>query len=442
MKLGRILPIAVGIAVVLAVGGYVVMGKQQEQQQRTKRARAFQDQPAPVLAARASTADVPVYLDAVGNTRALNTVTVRAQVGGQIVKIAFREGQDVKRGDLLAEIDPRTYQAQYDVAIAKKAQDEATLANARLDVDRYTRLAASNSGSKQQADTQRALVAQLEAQVQGDTATIDNARTMLSYTKIVAPIDGRIGLRLVDEGNYVQAGESTGIVTITQIRPIAVLFNLPQQQFSQVNKAFAKGTLQVDAVGTDGRTAVDRGTLQVIDNQMDQTTGTIRMKAEFPNPDLQLWPGQFVNIRVLVETLRQVVTVPTAAVQRGPNGTFVYVIDAESKVAVRPITIAMQDDARAVISDGVKAQEQVVTTGFTRLSNGTRVRVQAGEGEPQPDAAPGAPPQKSEGAPQTSEGAPTERRRKREGGGSAENTDGKQWRKRSETTPATPSAKQ
>jgi multidrug efflux system membrane fusion protein len=417
------------------------MGKQQEQQQRSKRARAFQDQPAPVLAARASTADVPVYLDAVGNTRALNTVTVRAQVSGQIVKIAFREGQDVKRGDVLAEIDPRTYQAQYDVAVAKKAQDEATLANARLDVDRYTRLAASNSGSKQQADTQRALVAQLEAQVQGDTAAIDNARTMLSYTRIVAPIDGRIGLRLVDEGNYVQAGEAAGIVVITQIRPIAVLFNLPQQQFSQVNKAFAKGALQVDAVATDGRTAVDRGTLQVIDNQMDQSTGTIRMKAEFPNPDLQLWPGQFVNIRVLVETLNQVVTVPTAAVQRGPSGTFVYVIDADSKVAVRPITVAMQDDARAVISDGVKAQEQVVTTGFTRLSNGTRVRVQAGEGET-PDAAPGAPPQKSEGAPQTSDAAPTERRRKREGGGSAENAEGKQWRKRSETTPATPSAKQ
>ena len=441
MKLGRILPLAVGIAVVLAVGGYVVMGKQAEQQQKSKRARAFQDQPAPVLAARASTADVPVYLDAVGNTRALNTVTVRAQVGGQIVKIAFREGQDVKRGDVLAEIDPRTYQAQYDVAIAKKAQDEATLANARLDFDRYSRLAASNSGSKQQADTQKALVAQLEAQVQGDTAAIDNARTMLSYTRIIAPIDGRIGLRLVDEGNYVQAGESTGIVVITQIRPIAVLFNLPQQQFSQVNKAFTAGPLAVDALAADGSTKLDNGTLQVIDNQMDQTTGTIRMKAEFPNPDLQLWPGQFVNIRVLVETLNQVVTVPTAAVQRGPSGTFVYVIDAESKVAVRPITIAMQDDARAVISDGVKAQEQVVTTGFTRLSNGTRVRVQAGEGEA-PDAAPGAAPQKSESAPQTSENAPTERRRKREGGGSAENADGKQWRKRSETAPATPSAKQ
>jgi multidrug efflux system membrane fusion protein len=434
MKLRRILPIAVGVAVVLAVGGYVVMGKQQEQQQRSKRARAFQDQPAPVLAARASVADVPVYLDAVGNTRALNTVTVRAQVAGQIVKVAFREGQDVKRGDVLAEIDPRTYQAQVDVTIAKKAQDEATLANARLDLDRYSRLAASNSGSKQQADTQRALVAQLEAQVQGDQAAIDNARTMLSYTRIVAPIDGRTGLRLVDEGNYVQAGEATGIVVITQIRPISVLFNLPQQQFSQVNKAFAKGALAVEAVGTDGRIAVDRGTLQVIDNQMDQTTGTIRMKAEFPNPDLQLWPGQFVNIRLLVETLKQVVTVPTASVQRGPTGTFVYVVDAESKVAVRPIVIAMQDDARAVIQDGVKAQEQVVTTGFTRLSNGTRVRVQAAEGEPQPEAAPSA-------APQTSEGAPTERRRKREGA-SAEKTDGKQWRQRSESTPATPSAKQ
>jgi multidrug efflux system membrane fusion protein len=436
MKLGRILPMAVGIAVVLAVGGYVVMGKQAEQQQKTKRARAFQDQPAPVLAARAAVADVPVYLDAVGNTRALNTVTVRAQVGGQIVKVAFREGQDVKRGDVLAEIDPRTYQAQLDQAIAKKAQDEATLANARLDFDRYSRLAASNSGSKQQADTQKAMVAQLEAQVQGDQAAIDNTRTMLSYTRIVAPIDGRTGLRLIDEGNYIQAGDTTGIVTITQVRPISVLFNLPQQQFAQVNKAFAKGPLDVDAMAVDGKTFIDRGKLQVIDNQMDQTTGTIRMKAEFPNPELQLWPGQFVNIRLLVETLRQVVTVPTAAVQRGPNGTFVYVVDAESKVAVRPIKVAQQDDARAVISDGLKDQEQVVTTGFTRLSNGTRVRVQAGEGGAQPEAAPSS-------APQTSDATPPERRRKREGSGTgAENTDGKQSRKRTENAPATPSVKQ
>jgi multidrug efflux system membrane fusion protein len=420
MNFRRILPIAVGAAVVIAVGAYVVLGQQQQQQ---KRAKAFQDQPAPVLAARASIADVPIYLDAVGNTRALNTVTVRAQVGGQIVKVNFKEGQDVERGFVLAEIDPRTYQAQYDQVVAKKAQDEATLANARIDFDRYTRLAASNSGSKQQADTQKALVAQLEAQVQGDQAAIDNARTMLSYTKIVSPLDGRTGLRLIDEGNLVQANDTNGLVVITQVRPISVLFNLPQQQFPQVSKAFAKGPLDVDAMAVDGKTFVDRGKLQVIDNQMDQTTGTIRMKAEFPNTNLQLWPGQFINVRLLVDTLRQVVVVPTAAVQRGPNGTFVYVVGADSKVAVRPITVAQQDDTRAVISDGVKTQEQVITTGFTRLSNGTRVAVQQSEGQPNAT---------SETAPAAPEAAPAEGRRKREGG----------ERRRSENAPAAPSTKQ
>jgi multidrug efflux system membrane fusion protein len=209
-----------------------------------------------------------------------------------------------------------------------------------------------------------------------------------------------------------------------------VLFNLPQQQFQQVSKAFAKGPLRVDALAGDNRTAIDQGTLRVIDNQMDQTTGTIRIKAEFPNTNLQLWPGQFVNIRVLVDTLKEVVVVPTAAVQRGPQGPFVYVVEAENKVAVRPITIAQQDDTRAVISDGVKAQDQVVTTGFTRLSNGTRVAVQQGEGE-QPSA---------ENTGQTPAAAP-EGRRRREGGAGAEG-DGKDRRRRSETAPAAPSAKQ
>jgi multidrug efflux system membrane fusion protein len=384
-----------------------------------------------VLVARASIADVPIYLDAVGNTRALNTVTVRPQVGGQIVKIGFREGQDVQRGFVLAEIDPRTYQAQYDQAIAKKAQDEATLANARIDLDRYTKLAASNSGSKQQADTQKALVAQLEAQVQGDQAAIDNTKTMLGYTKITSPIDGRTGIRMIDEGNLVQANDTNAIVTITQIKPISVLFNLPQQQFPQVSAAFTKGPLKVDAMAADNRTTVDQGTLQVIDNQMDQTTGTIRMKAEFPNAQLQLWPGQFINIRVLVDTLKQVVVVPTAAVQRGPQGTFVYVVEAENKVAVRPITVAQQDDTRAVISDGVKAQDQVVTSGFTRLSNGTRVAVQQGQGEPQPAAGDGA-------TPPAPEAAVPEGGRKQ----GADNPDGKQRRRRSENAPAASSAKQ
>src|SRR3954462_2555217 len=383
--LGRVLPMPVAAAVVAAVAAYLVYG-QQQQETKQRRARANQDQPAPVLVARASIADVPIYLDAVGNTRALNTVTVRPQVGGHIVKVAFTERQDVQTGFVLAEIDPRTYQAQYDQAVAKKAQDEATLSNARIDLERYTRLAAMNSGSKQQADTQKALVAPLAAQVQGDQAAIDNARTMLNYTRIPSPIDGRTGIRMVDEGNLVQANDTQGFVVITQIRPISVLFNLPQQQFQQVNTAFSKGALRVDALAGDNKTSIDQGTLQVIDNQMDQTTGTIRMKAEFPNANLQLWPGQFINIRVLVDTLKQVVVVPTAAVQRGPQGAFVYVVEPENKVAVRPVTVAQQDDTRAVISDGMKPQEQVVTSGFTRLSNGTRVAVQRGDGEAQPTA--------------------------------------------------------
>jgi multidrug efflux system membrane fusion protein len=434
MNLRRILPTVVGIAVVAAVGAYVMHG-QQQQEQKQRRAQANRDQPAPVLAARAAVTDVPIYLDAVGNTRALNTVTVRAQVGGQIVRIGFKEGQDVEKGFVLAEIDPRTYQAQFDQAVAKKAQDEATLANARIDFDRYTKLAASNSGSKQQADTQKALVAQLEAQVQGDQAAIDNTKTMLSYTKIVAPIDGRTGIRLIDEGNLVQANDTNGIVVITQVRPISVLFNLPQQQFPQVSQAFAKGPLNVDAMAVDGKTFVDRGKLQVIDNQMDQTTGTIRMKAEFPNTDLQLWPGQFINVRLLVNTLKQVIVVPTAAVQRGPQGTFVYVVDAGNTVAVRPVTVSQQDDTRAVISDGVKAQEQVVTTGFTRLSAGTRVAVQQGEGEPQPAAGEGA-------APPSPDAAPPQGRRKREGADNGSPDSGKERPRRSEKATDSSSAKQ
>ena len=254
----------------------------------------------------------------------------------------------------------------------------------------------------------------------------------MSVSSIVAPIAGRTGIRQVDQGNIVHASDATGVVVITQIQPISVVFNLPQQQYQQVSKAFAQGTLPVDAVAADGKTVLDRGTLQVIDNQMDQTTGTIRMKAEFPNAQLQLWPGQFVNVRVLVETLKQVVVVPVSAVQRGPNGTFVYAVDAESKVAVRAVKVGQQDDTSAVIPDGLKPDERVVTTGFTRLSNGTRVRVQAGEG--QPDAAPAD-------TTQAPTPGPSERRRKRDGGAGAENTDGKE-RRRSENTASPPSTKQ
>ncbi|MFL6796021.1 MAG: efflux RND transporter periplasmic adaptor subunit [Xanthobacteraceae bacterium] len=329
--------------------------------------------PVPVLAAVAKAQDVPVYLDGVGTARALNTVTVRPQVDGKIINISFTEGQEVPKGFVLAKIDPVTYQAQYDQAAAKKGQDEAQLANARLDLERYTRLASTNAINKQQLDTQRALVAQLEALVRLDQAAIDNARAILSYTDVIAPIAGRTGIRLVDEGNLVRAQDATGIVVITQVQPLAVFFNLPQQDLPELTRGLSEGPLPIDAFGADNKKPLDRGKVLVIDNQVDQTTGTVKLKAEFPNTNLQLWPGQFVNVRVLIQTLRQVVVVPTAAIQRGPNGTFVYIIRDDNTVTVRRARISQQDDVQAVIGEGVQAGERVVTTGFARLTEGTSI---------------------------------------------------------------------
>ena len=336
-------------------------------------------EPVPVLATAARAADVPVYLDGVGTAKALNTVTVRSQVDGKIINISFTEGQDVPAGYVLAKIDPVTYQAAFDQTVAKKAQDEAQLANARLDLDRYTRLAATNAVNKQQLDTQRALVSQLEAQVKLDQAAIDNARAILSYTEIVAPIAGRTGIRLIDVGNLVRGAEATGIVILTQLRPISVFFSLPQQNLPDLTKGMAEGRLPVDALTADGKSALDKGKVTVIDNQVDQTTGTVKLRAEFPNNDLQLWPGQFVNVRVLIDTLRQVVVVPTAAIQRGPNGPFVYVLKDGDAVTVRRVTLTQQNDVQAVVATGLQAGERVVTTGFARLTEGTQVAVSSAE---------------------------------------------------------------
>jgi multidrug efflux system membrane fusion protein len=412
----RLFSILIGCVVIGAVVLWVEgPWQQQHQRQGSGRFRGG-DGPVPVLAKPAATADVPVYLDGVGTTKALNTVTVRPQVDGKLIKVLFTEGQDVERGYVLAEIDPTTYQAQLDQAVAKKAQDEAQLANAKIDLDRYARLAVSNAGSKQQVDTQRAQVAQLEAQVKLDQAAIENAQAILGYTKIVAPIAGRTGLRQVDEGNIVHASDATGIVVITQLKPISIFFSVPQQQLNRVNKAFGEGTLAVEALGPDNKTVVDRGTLKVIDNQVDQTTGTVKVRAEFPNPGLQLWPGQFINVRLLVETLKQVVTVPTAAVQRGPNGTFVYVVKDDNTVAVRAVTVTQQDDVRAVVTDGVKQGERVVTSGFVRLTDAAKVTVSTGDG-PQPPPAAAAKPDESAPA-KNGEGRRGERRRQRSGAGS------------------------
>ncbi len=385
------------IAITLVGGAAAVWSQiQRPQQVRTGRGGFAGDGPVPVIAAASSRADVPVYLDGVGTVRALNTVTVRAQVEGKLLEVAFKEGQDVKRGQVLARIDPTTYQAQLDQAIAKKAQDEATLSNARIDLDRYTRLVASNSVARQQLDTQQATVSQLEALVKLDQAAIDNVRAILQYTTIAAPIDGRTGIRQVDEGNIVRGSDATGIVVITQLQPISILFTLPQQQLSDVTRAMAKGLPGVEAFGADNKTVIDRGTLQVVDNQVDQTTGTIKLKAEFPNQSLQLWPGQFVNVRLLIDTLQQVVVAPTAAVQRGPSGVFVFVVQPDSTVVVRPVTVQQQNETQAVIATGLQAGERVVTTGFARLTAGTDVTVTNAEQVPAPGSEPVATPRREQ----------------------------------------------
>jgi membrane fusion protein, multidrug efflux system len=364
-----------------------------QQDQRGRRGAAT-DGPVPVVATQAKLADVPVWLEGVGTAKARNTVIVRAQVEGKILSIDFKEGQDVKKGDVLAHIDPVTYQAQYDQAMAKKALDEALLANSKRDLERYTKVG-TLAISQQQIDTQSALVKQQEAQVKSDQAAVDNVHAILGYTTVVAPIDGRTGFRQIDVGNIVRTSD-TPIVTLTEIRPISVLFTLPQQQLPAINKARADKALHVEALETGHKEVLDTGELQVVDNQVDQTTGTIRLKADFPNKDLQLWPGQFVNVRLLLKTLEQVVVIPTSAVQRGPDGAFVYVIGDASKVAMRPITVAQQDDADAVVSTGLAASDQVVTAGFARLKDGAEVKVGPAAdktpgittlpGEPQADA--------------------------------------------------------
>ncbi|MGZ5802980.1 MAG: efflux RND transporter periplasmic adaptor subunit [Xanthobacteraceae bacterium] len=387
--------LAYGVIAAALIAGVVwmTMPAQQQQQQNAGggrgRFRQNSDAPVPTLATAARTATMPVYLDGVGTVRALNTVTVRSQVDGKLINLNFREGQDVERGEVLAQIDPTIYQAQYDQAVAKKAQDEALLANARRDLERYTRLAATNALPPQQADTQKSLVDQYVAQVKADQAAIDNTRGVLDYTNIVAPISGRIGIRLVDVGNIIHASDASGLLVITQLHPISVIFTLPQQQLVQVNNAFAKGQLDVEALASDNKTVADRGKLQVVDNQIDQATGTVRLKAEFPNPDLQLWPGQFVSIRLLVDTLKDVVVVPTAAVQRGPNGMFVYVVRDDDTVAMRPVTVSLQDENLTVVTTGVKVGDRVVTTSFNQLSEGKKVTLSTDE---EPAASPGTTP--------------------------------------------------
>jgi multidrug efflux system membrane fusion protein len=295
---------------------------------------------------------------------------------------------------VLARIDPRTYQAALDQAVAKQHQDEATLANARVDLVRYTKLAATAYTSAQQADTQKSLVAQLEAQVAGDQAQIDTARTQLSYTTITAPVDGRVGMRLVDQGNIVHAADTTGLVMITTLRPISVVFTLPQQSLPAVARAMENGTPEVLALpqGTEGaetKDVIDRGTLTVLDNQVDPTTGTIKLKASFPNEHFRIWPGAFVTVRLKVDIRHDAVVVPPAAVQRGPRGSYVYVVNDDLTATRRPITLGHEDMTASIVADGVRPGERVVVDGAARLTDNARVTIATPPGgAPAPEKGP------------------------------------------------------
>jgi len=332
--------------------------------------------------AAANHTDVPIYLEGLGTVQAFYTVTVTARVDGELQKIGFTEGQEVHKGDLLAQIDPRPNQAAYEQAVATKAKDAAMLENARRDVERYALLQPQELASKQTVDTARALFDQLKAQVQVDQALIDNARTQLEYTRITSPINGRTGIRLVDPGNIVHAAGTTGIVVVTQVQPISVIFTLPEEDLSAVGAALTAGPVKVTTLSRDGKAELDEGTLTLIDNEIDQPTGTAKLKATFSNTRNTLWPGQYVNARVLIRTERNALTLPTAAVQLGPNGPFTYVVKSDSTVEVRPLTLGDESGGMTVIKSGIALNERVVTSNQYRLQSGVHVRDNAAAAEP------------------------------------------------------------
>jgi membrane fusion protein, multidrug efflux system len=353
-------------------------------------------QSVPVIAGVAQQKDVPIYLDGLGTIQALNTVTVRARVDGQIEKLNFKEGDEVKEGDLLAQIDPAPLQAALDQALARQRTDEVQYNNAKVDLERFEDLVQKKVISQQQFDTQKALTAQLEATVLNDKAAVTSAQVQLDYTRILSPINGRTGIRLVDAGNLVRANDTTGIVVITQLRPISLIFTLPEQSLIEIHKQQESNTdLNVVAVARDHTTVLGQGKLTVIDNQIDSTTGTIRLKAEFPNEKNELWPGQFINARLLLTTQKGGVVVPASVVQRGPDGPYAYVIKEDLGVEMRPVQVAQVEAGEALISEGLTPGERVVVDGQYKLQPGAKVKIadspgRAGVAQPNAPVAPKA----------------------------------------------------
>jgi multidrug efflux system membrane fusion protein len=334
----------------------------------------------PVKIAPVETADFPVYLTGLGSVQGFNTVVVRTRVDGQINKIHFKEGQFVKEGDTLVEIDPRPFQATLDQAKAKKAQDEANLANANLDLQRFTKL--GEFATRQQTDTQRSTVAQLTAQIAADDAAIFNAQTQLDYATIKAPISGVVGLRQVDVGNIVNAATQTGIVSIAQIEPIAVIFTAPEEQLPDIKAALAVAPPKTIAMSTDGKRVLSTGTLALINNQVDTTSGTIRLKAVFQNKDHALWPGLSVSTRLLVNTLKNATVVPDDAVQHGTDGLYAFTVNRENKAELRKIKVSYSMDGRSVVDEGLSPGQQVITAGQYKVSPGTLVSTAVASSDP------------------------------------------------------------
>jgi multidrug efflux system membrane fusion protein len=337
----------------------------------------------PVTAGTVAVADVPVVLNGIGSVQAFNMVTIKSRVDGQITKVEFAEGQEVKAGDRLVQIDPRPYQAALEQAQAAKAKDEAQLAGAQADLDRYSKLVGSGYQTRQSYDQQKALVAQSQAAIKGDTAQIDAAQLNLGYCDIRSPIDGRLGAKLVDAGNMVRATDATGLVTIAQVKPIFVSFTLPQDEAHKVRERQAKAPLEVMAYGQDATTLLATGELTLIDNAIDQATGTIRLKASFANDDERLWPGEFANVRVILTVRKRALTVPAQTVQDGPTGHFAYVIKPDDTVERREVEIAGVQDGIAIVTKGLSPGEKIVVDGQFRLTAGARVRLSA----PAPGAA-------------------------------------------------------
>ncbi|MCO5414265.1 MULTISPECIES: MdtA/MuxA family multidrug efflux RND transporter periplasmic adaptor subunit [Ralstonia] len=340
------------------------------------RGAAMAGKPMPVMVGTAVKGDINVVLSALGNVTPVNNVTVKTRVDGQLVRLAFTEGQTVKAGDLLAEVDPRTYQAQLAQAEGQLARDQALLQNAKLDLQRYQTLLSQDSISKQQVDTQAALVRQYDGTVKLDQGNVDNARVQLSYTRITAPVSGRVGLRQVDPGNIVHASDTNGIVVITQIDPITVIYSIPEDSLPKVMPRLQSGDkLPVEAWDRGQTTQLARGVLMTVDNTIDNTTGTVKLRAQFPNQNAMLFPNQFVNVRMRVDTLRDAVIVPSAAIQRGTQGTFVYVIGEDNKVALRVVKLGVTEGERVSVAQGLQPGERVVIDGADKLRDGSPVEV-------------------------------------------------------------------